>query len=65
VPPGLQSGTALRVAGKGMPKLGGKGKGDLYVIVEVRTPTNLTPRQKQLLEEYASLEAKWSGTESP
>ncbi|MBM4121241.1 MAG: molecular chaperone DnaJ [Nitrospira sp.] len=60
VPPGTQSGTALRLSGKGMPRLGGKGKGNLFMIVEVRTPTDLTPRQRELLEELAKLEAKRS-----
>jgi molecular chaperone DnaJ len=64
VPAGTQSGTSLRVPGKGMPKLGGRGKGDLYVIVEVRTPTTLTPQQRKLLEEYASLEPKGPRSES-
>jgi len=52
IPPGIQSGTALRLRGKGMPRLQGKGKGDLYVVVEVRTPTDLTPRQRELLKEF-------------
>ena len=52
VPAGTQSGTALRVRGKGMPRLGGKGRGDLFVIVEVKTPTNLTARQRELLQEF-------------
>jgi len=56
IPPGTQSGTSLRVHGKGMPRLHHKGKGDLYVIVEVRTPTDMTSKQRQLLEEYATLE---------
>ncbi len=56
VPAGTQSGTALRLSGKGMPKLGGKGKGDLFVVVEVKTPTELTSRQRELLEEFAKLE---------
>ncbi|HXF94399.1 MAG TPA: molecular chaperone DnaJ [Nitrospiraceae bacterium] len=56
VPAGTQSGTALRLSGKGMPKLGGKGKGDLFVVVEVKTPTELTLRQRELLEEFAKLE---------
>ena len=53
VPSGTQSGTALRLSGKGMPRLEGKGKGDLFVVAEVRTPTDLTPRQRKLLEEFA------------
>lgn len=58
VPPGTQSGTYLRLKGKGMPRIGEKGKGDLFVIVEVRTPTDLTSRQRELLQEFARLEAK-------
>ncbi len=52
IPPGIQSGTALRLRGKGMPRLHGRGKGDLYIVVEVRTPTNLSPRQRELLKEF-------------
>lgn len=70
VPPGTQSGTLLRLRGKGMPRLRGKGKGDLFVVVEVRTPTELTARQRELLREFEQLEsqreksafASWSGT---
>jgi len=58
IPAGTQSGTYLRLTGKGMPLVGGKGKGDLFVAVEVRTPTRLTPRQRELLEEFARLEPK-------
>jgi molecular chaperone DnaJ len=35
-----------------MPRLHGNGKGDLYVVVEVRTPTDLTPRQRELLKQF-------------
>jgi molecular chaperone DnaJ len=52
VPPGIQSGTALRARGKGMPRLHGRGKGDLFVVVEVKTPTQLTPRQRELLRQF-------------
>lgn len=62
VPSGTQSGTALRISGKGMPKFNQKGKGDLFVIVEVRTPTDLTSEQRKLLEEYARLEGQRSQT---
>lgn len=33
-------------------RLHGRGKGDLYVVVAVRTPTDLTPRQRELLKEF-------------
>jgi molecular chaperone DnaJ len=62
VPAGTQSGTYLRLRGKGMPRIGEKGKGDLFVILEVRTPTDLTPRQRELLEEFAKLEATRTST---
>ncbi len=52
VPPGIQSGAALRARGKGMPRLHGTGRGDLFVVVEVKTPTQLTPRQRELLRQF-------------
>lgn len=52
VPPGAQHGTLLRARGKGMPRMNGRGKGDLYLVVEVKTPTELTPRQRELLREF-------------
>jgi len=52
VPAGVQSGKQLRLRGKGMPALRGGGSGDLYIELEVETPTNLTPRQKELLREF-------------
>jgi molecular chaperone DnaJ len=55
VPAGTQSGTALRLVGKGMPRLGSKGRGNLLVVIEVRTPTDLKPRERELLQELAKL----------
>jgi len=60
IPAGTQSGTALRLNGKGMPKVGGRGKGDLYVVVEVRTPTDVTERERALLQELAKLQRSQS-----
>lgn len=50
IPAGVQSGTVIRAAGKGMPKRG-FGKGDLLVTVNVETPAKLSRKQKELLEE--------------
>jgi molecular chaperone DnaJ len=58
IPPGTQSGTTLRVRGKGMPRLDGRGTGSLFVVVKVQTPVDLTPRQKELLREFKQLEAE-------
>lgn len=53
VPPGTQSGKVFRQRGKGLPVVQGHGRGDLHVVVTVETPTKLTPRQRELLEEFA------------
>ncbi|MBS7643013.1 molecular chaperone DnaJ [Candidatus Bathyarchaeota archaeon] len=53
IPPGTQTGTVFRLKGRGLPNLHGLGRGDQLVKVVVRTPTKLTPRQKQLLIEFA------------
>lgn len=54
IPEGTQTGTAFRLRGKGMPTLSGE-VGDLFVVVNVVTPTNLTREQRRLLEEFAAL----------
>ena len=53
VPDGTQSGTVLRVRGKGLPSIRGGGKGDLHVQVRVQTPTRLNKRQRELLAELS------------
>ncbi len=52
IPEGTQSGTTMRIKGKGMPQLRGDGRGDEYVKVKVLTPKNLSERQKKLLREF-------------
>ena len=52
IPPGTQSGTVFRVRGKGLADLQTGRTGDLLVRVLVETPTNLTSRQRQLLDEF-------------
>lgn len=53
IPAGTQSGTIFRVRGRGLPRLHDRGVGDLLVRVVVETPTHLSHRQRQLLEEFA------------
>jgi molecular chaperone DnaJ len=55
VKPGTQGGTVLHLRGKGVPKLRSTVRGDLYVHVEVRTPTRLDDEQERLLRELAEL----------
>ena len=58
IPVGTQTGTVFRLKGKGMPVLGGRGRGDLFVSVTVVTPTSLTREQRKLLEQLATVENK-------
>jgi molecular chaperone DnaJ len=55
VPDGTQSGTTMRIRGKGVPVLNGHGKGDLFVEVRVQTPTKLNKRQRELLQELEGM----------
>lgn len=55
VPEGTQSGTTLKLRHKGVPVLNGHGKGDLFVEVRVQTPTKLTKRQRELLQELQTI----------
>lgn len=55
IPPGTQSGKILRLKGKGVRDMDGYRRGDQLVQVSVETPTRLTPRQKELLKEFAAL----------
>jgi molecular chaperone DnaJ len=58
IPMATQTGTVFRLKGKGMPVLGGRGRGDLFVSVTVITPTTLTREQRKLLEQLAEVENK-------
>jgi molecular chaperone DnaJ len=53
VPDGTQSGEQFRLKGKGMPRLRGRGHGDLYVQVQVVTPDDLTKEQQEALKAFA------------
>ncbi len=53
IPEGTQSGATFRLRGLGVPDLGGRGTGDLYVTVVVRTPTRLNRKQREVLEKLA------------
>ncbi len=62
IPAGIQTGKQLRQRGAGMPVLNGRGHGDLVIQVDVETPTRLSSRQKELLEEFRQTE---TGEECP
>jgi len=62
IPAGIQTGKQLRQRGAGMPVLNGRGHGDMVIQIEVETPTKLSARQKELLEEFRKTE---TGEECP
>ncbi|MEL6531109.1 MAG: molecular chaperone DnaJ [Pseudomonadota bacterium] len=62
IPVGIQSGKQLRVRGAGMPVLQGRGRGDLVVEIKVETPTKLSRKQKEILEQFRETE---TGEECP
>ncbi|MGD9809765.1 MAG: molecular chaperone DnaJ [Sphingobium sp.] len=63
IPSGIQSGKQLRHRGAGMPALQGRGgRGDMVVQIDVETPTRLSAKQKELLEEFRATE---TGDECP
>jgi molecular chaperone DnaJ len=53
VPAGTQSGETFRLQGKGMPRLRRRGRGDLYVQVQVVTPDDLNAEQREALQRFA------------
>lgn len=56
IPEGTQTGKQFRIKGEGFPNVHGSGRGDLILRMVVETPSRLTERQRQLLQEFASLE---------
>lgn len=54
VPAGTQGGAAKVLTGRGLPHKRGYGRGDLHLSYRVVTPTKLTPKQKELLREFAA-----------
>lgn len=56
IPAGIQSGQALRLRERGMPRLRGSGRGDQIVRVLVWTPTNLSREEREAIERLAEVE---------
>jgi DnaJ-class molecular chaperone len=50
-PPGTQPGAVLRVGGKGLPRVKGKGRGDLYMSIAVRIPEHVNEQERRLYEQ--------------
>jgi len=65
IKPGTQPGSEIRLRGRGVPHLRRSGmRGDLHVLVDVRVPTRLSARQRELLEQLAAENGEREAAES-
>lgn len=55
IPPGTQPGTVMRLPARGLPRFGGKGRGDLYLQLQVALPERLEPAERALWERLRGL----------
>ncbi len=53
IKPGTQNYTKLKLKGKGVKGINSDSYGDMYVVINIITPTKLTKKQKDLLEELS------------
>jgi molecular chaperone DnaJ len=56
VPAGVQSGEVLVLRGKGLPHLGGGGRGDQHVRIHLWTPADLSSEQEELFRRLSEME---------
>ncbi|MBQ7705778.1 MAG: molecular chaperone DnaJ [Selenomonadaceae bacterium] len=52
IPEGIQSGTVLKIRGKGIQSYRGEARGDEFVKIKVLTPKNLSAYQRKLLQDF-------------
>ena len=64
VEPGTESGTVLRLKGRGVPNLQRRGRGDLFVTVHIMTPNELSKEEHGLYERLAELRGEGRGGEA-
>jgi len=65
IEPGTESGTVFRLGGQGVPNLNRRGRGDLFVTVQVVVPGDLSKEQRQLLETLAELRGERTSKREP
>lgn len=61
VPPGTQPGEALRIKSKGLPRLGGRARGEQVVVASIVVPGKINQRQKELMEEFERISENNTG----
>jgi molecular chaperone DnaJ len=67
IPEGTQPGQVFRIRGRGIPQASGKTspRGDHLVTIQIAVPTELTARQRALIEELAQATGELSAGEAP
>ena len=58
IPSGTQTGQLFTIKGEGVPHLRNHGRGSMICEVQVKTPTKLNKKQKELLKEFAKLQGE-------
>jgi molecular chaperone DnaJ len=58
IPAGTRAGTVFRVKGAGVPNLGRRGRGDLYLEVDLDIPTRMSREQRRIVESLAESEGR-------
>jgi molecular chaperone DnaJ len=61
IDPGTRSGSVIRLRGHGTPNLGRRGRGDLFLTIDVATPERPSREERRLLERLAELRGESSG----
>jgi molecular chaperone DnaJ len=64
ISPGTQAGEVVHMRGKGMPRLEGRGRGELAVLLRVQTPTDLSDEETELLRKFAELRDETTGNKT-
>ena len=62
---GTESGTVIKLRGKGVPNINRRGRGDLYVTVHVITPTDLSREERKLIEQLAQIRGEVTSKREP
>lgn len=62
ISPGTQPGEIVRLKGRGMPGLGGRGRGTLVALLKVETPTDLDAGQVELIAKLAEMRGEEAGS---
>ena len=54
IKPGTQSGSLVKLKGRGVPMVRGNWRGDHYLQIKIKVPEHINNRQKELLSEFES-----------